>query len=75
MKTILGRIATFISGVAAGFIGFGMFICWCDGEDDSFILNCLPNARKRYIKDIKAARAEEQAKLIKALGFKKLEDD
>lgn len=58
MKTILGRIATFVSGTIAGFIGFGIFAAWCDMEDDSFILNVLPNARQRYNKDVKAAREE-----------------
>lgn len=63
MKTILGRIATFVSGVVAGFISYGIFLLWCDSEDDSFIINGFPNARQRYIRDIKAARAEEQAKV------------
>ena len=67
MKTILGRIATFISGVVAGFFGFGFFIAWCDGDDDSFIINHFPNARQRYIKDVEAVRAEEREKIINAL--------
>lgn len=76
MKTILGIIATFISGIVAGFIGFGMFICWCDSEDDSFILNAFPNARHRYTKDIERARVEELAKVNKLLRdtFKVKED-
>lgn len=63
MKTIFGKIATFVSGTVAGFFAFGMFMCWCDSEDNSFVLNAFPNARQRYIKDIKAAREEERAKV------------
>lgn len=67
MKTILGRIATFVSGTVFGIFGCGVFLSWCDSEDDSIILNYFPNARHRYSKDIERARVEERAKVNKVL--------
>jgi len=76
MKTIFGKIATFVSGTVFGIFGCGVFLAWCDSEDDSFMLNNFPNARHRYSKDIERARAEERAKVNKRLRDTfKIEDD
>lgn len=67
MKTILGRIVSFVSGTVFGAFAWTIFLVWGDTEDDSYILNLFPNARHRYAKDIDRARAEERAKISKLL--------